>query len=615
MSGICGWVGSPPREEARKTLESMAAPLHKFDGSRQHHALAADCAVSAAGLGSQAAVVQSNGMTGALCGQVSFADAELNARAQRDGALAVMLELYRLRGADALQQLGGSFAFALIDQAAGAALLAVDRMGVHSLSYTLADGVLLFGSRADSINAHPAARPQINRQSLYNYFYFHMVPGPETIFSGQKRIEPGGYLSMRAGKLSSGRYWEMRFVENEARAFPDLKRAFIGTLEDSVRDLARSQSTGAFLSGGTDSSTLAGLLGRVTGAPAKTYSIGFEAQGFDEMSYARIAAQHFQTEHHEYYVTPDDIVDAVPRLAAIYDQPFGNSSAVPTYYCARMAQADGITRLLGGDGGDELFGGNERYAKQYVFSLYGRLPGALRKALIEPAAFGLPMGERITPVRKLKSYIQQASVPMPARLETYNLLERSGPQRMFTPDFFAAVDSTAPAALLHACYHSAHARSLINRMLALDLQFTLADNDLPKVTRSCELAGVDVQFPMLDDKLVAFSARLAPGLKLRGTRLRYFFKEALRGFLPDAIITKQKHGFGLPFGPWLQTHKPLQDLVGDSLASFKRRNIVEPAFLTELTHVRVAEHPGYYGTLVWVLMMLEQWLQHHRIAP
>jgi asparagine synthase (glutamine-hydrolysing) len=167
--------------------------------------------------------------------------------------------------------------------------------------------------------------------------------------------------------------------------------------------------------------------------------------------------------------------------------------------------------------------------------------------------------------------------------------------------------------LIHA-YNCARAHSLINRMLALDLRFTLADNDLPKVTRACELAGLDVGFPMLDDAVVSFSSALPPRLKLRSTRLRYFFKESMRGFLPDEIIAKTKHGFGLPFGPWLQTHRPLRQLALDSLADLKRRGIIRPEFIDELTSTHVESHASYYGTMVWVLMMLEQWFKQHRLV-
>jgi asparagine synthase (glutamine-hydrolysing) len=182
-------------------------------------------------------------------------------------------------------------------------------------------------------------------------------------------------------------------------------------------------------------------------------------------------------------------------------------------------------------------------------------------------------------------------------------------------EFLGAVDPHRPQRQVEHAYSQAHAATLINRMLALDLEFTLADDDLPKVARSCELAGVEIRFPMLDDRVVEFSAELAPELKLKGTRLRYFFKEALRGFLPDEIIAKKKHGFGLPFGPWLGTHAPLRELVGDSLQDLKSRNIVRPAFIDDLLTTRVGEHPAYYGTMAWVLMMLEQWFTQRQALP
>jgi asparagine synthase (glutamine-hydrolysing) len=203
-------------------------------------------------------------------------------------------------------------------------------------------------------------------------------------------------------------------------------------------------------------------------------------------------------------------------------------------------------------------------------------------------------------------------MPMPARYDNYNLLERLGPGVVFTGEFLAGVDRELPRVEVAQTYHQAQAKSLINHMLALDLKYTLADNDLPKVARSCELAGVAVRFPLLDDAVVAFSGRLAPRMKLKGTRLRYFFKEALRGFLPDEIITKTKHGFGLPFGPWLKTHPALRQLALDSLTDLKQRRIIRAELIDELTSVRVESHADYYGTMVWVLMMLEQWLALRR---
>jgi asparagine synthase (glutamine-hydrolysing) len=203
--------------------------------------------------------------------------------------------------------------------------------------------------------------------------------------------------------------------------------------------------------------------------------------------------------------------------------------------------------------------------------------------------------------------MRSASMPMPARYDKYNLVEYFGPETVFTSEFLAQIDVNEPRSAMAEFYEQGRGRSLINRMLGLDLKYILADNDLPKVSRSCELAALEIGFPMLDDAVVAFSARLAPSLKLNGTRLRYFFKQALRDFLPREILNKKKHGFGLPLGPWLQTHRPLRDLALDSLSDLKKRSIIQPVFIDELMSVHVDRHAGYFSSMVWVLMMLEQW--------
>ena len=375
--------------------------------------------------------------------------------------------------------------------------------------------------------------------------------------------------------------------------------------------MSKGERCGTFLSGGTDSSTITGLLGATSGAPAQTFSIGFDAEGYDEMVYARIAARHFGAAQHEYYVTPGDVVDAIPRIADTYDQPFGNASAVPTYYCAKLAHDSGMSRMLGGDGGDELYGGNARYAKQRQFAFYERIPPFLRHGLIEPVANRLPLTGQVALLRKARSYVAQASMPMPERYDSYNLLERLGAANVLTADFLAGIDTAAPARRLREIYGASDAQSLINRMLALDFQITLADNDLPKVTRMCELAKIDVAFPMLHDDVIDFSLRLPPGEKLRGNRLRHFFKEALKDFLPPEVIAKQKHGFGLPVGVWLQGREGLRTLAGDTLATLRGRQIVRADFIDRLLDEHLATHAGYYGTMVWILMMLELWFQRH----
>jgi len=198
---------------------------------------------------------------------------------------------------------------------------------------------------------------------------------------------------------------------------------------------------------------------------------------------------------------------------------------------------------------------------------------------------------------------------MPARLETYNLLQRTGYAEVLDERVLAAVDTMEPARLNAEAYFNPSAGSLINRMLALDFKTTLADSDLPKVVQSCNLAGVDVAFPLLDSRVVDFSLSLPPAMKLKGTQLRYFFKRALSDFLPEAIIRKQKHGFGLPFGEWVLKDERLRALTFDTLNTLKRRELVRAQFIDRLTTSLLPQYPGYYGAMAWILVSLELWLE------
>lgn len=526
---------------------------------------------------------------------------------ERETIAARLLRSYRTEGRRVVDALQGSFALAVFDGARGTALLATDRLGIQPLCYTVRETALVFGSDATLLRCHDGNAPGLEPQSIFNYLYFHQVPAPGSVYRGYQRLLPGTLLEWQAGGAELHSYWRLRYADQRGlEAFASLKSEFRQLLEGSVARAAGQARVGAFLSGGTDSSTVTGYLGVVRNEPAASYSIGFDAVGYDEMSFARTTAQHFATRHHEYYVTPDDIVDAVPRVAAAYGEPFGNSSAIPAYFCARMAASDGVERLLAGDGGDELFGGNTRYARQYGMSFYERLPRFMRQQLerLSPTSRvvnGLP------PLRKLRSFVEQARIPMPERLETYNLLMRIGPDMVLTPEFLAEVDFSAPEALMRSTYETVQADSLVDRMLGFDHKFTLADNDLPKVSRTCDLAGIDVTYPLLDDELVAFSATLKPELKLKGFKLRYFFKEALRDFLPPAAITKKKQGFGMPFGVWLDKNARLGEFVRENLEGLRGRGIVRPQFVDDLYARYLPEHPHYYGGMVWLLLMLEQW--------
>jgi asparagine synthase (glutamine-hydrolysing) len=515
------------------------------------------------------------------------------------------LELYSRHGADATSLVGGSWSLAILLPERGEVLLAVDRFSIETLCYAQEGDRVSFAERADEV---PVLDRELDRQSIFDYLHFHMIPAPSTVFRNVSRLPGGHAFTVRNGSSQVRTYWRHEFVEDHRIDFQSAKSEFLRLVEDSVRRQALEGRVGSFLSGGTDSSTVAGMLRRVSGRECDTYSIGFDSEGYDEMEYARLASRHFGTRHHEYYVTPEDLLSGIPEVARYYDQPFGNSSAVPAYFCARVAKADGITHLLAGDGGDELFGGNSRYATQRMFDAYNMVPQSLRRGVLEPLLADVAWTRKIPGLRQAGGYMRHARVPLPDRMETFNLIEALGVESILTPSFLAGIDRGAPLQHRRDVWHNCSAKSLVNRMLAYDWRFTLADSDLPKVRGTTRLAGVSVGFPLLDNALTDFSMTLEPEWKLKGMKLRWFFKESLRGFLPDEIISKKKHGFGLPFGPWAIRHAGLRKLAQNSLENLVDRSIVQADFVRQLFNKHLPEHPGYYGEMVWILMMLEIWL-------
>lgn len=546
-------------------------------------------------------------------GQVRFTDTRLEALRQERGAAAAWLAAVEQHGAQAARHASGRYAVILISDAGRRLRLISDRFATWPICYAEQNGRLYIASRADQLAAL-GHESRLEPQALYHYLHFHMIPAPRTVFAGVERLPQGQMLDWRDGKLSCTPWWRPQFSEERIPDLASAKQQFLDIVEQGVAralEEAEGGQVGCFLSGGTDSSTITGMLCKLQGRPAQSYSMGFDAEGYDEMEYARLAARHFGADHREYYVTPDDLVAAIPRVATHYDQPFGNSSAVPAWICVSRAREDGITHMLAGDGGDELFGGNARYAKQRLFAWYEHIPAPLRTALLEPV-FGSALASRLPLLKKGSSYVEQARVPLPERLDMYNMLSQLGLKNVFHAEFLAQLDLAQPAREQRATWQACTARAQINQLLYYDWKYTVADNDLVKVIGSTELAGVNVAFPLLSDELTDFSLGIPPEWKLKGSQLRWFFKEALRGFLPDEILTKKKHGFGLPFGAWVLKHQALGQLTRDALYGFKTRGLVRPEFIDQLLHTHLPAYPNYYGEMVWILLVLELWLREQQ---
>lgn len=610
MSCICGWAGERcGATDMHQILDTMTHASRCPAQADIQSALHTSRGAAACGDLYSTSLHDEDGIVVLLLGTPDWKDASLSGTARTRTPAAALAAAYRRFGIDLLAMLQGPFALAILEK--DTALLAIDRAGIHTLSYTLQDGCLVFATHTRSVAEHPLVKREIDPQGIYNYFYFHHIPSPGTIYQGIQKLLPAQYIRFSKGHIQKDFYWNLPFRARTSTPFEAHAERFRHLLTESVSSVSRTGPLGAFLSGGTDSSTVCGILAESGNEAVETYSIGYTAEEFDEMEYARIAARHFGCNPHEYYLQPDDILTAIPLITEYYDEPFGNDSAVPVYFCAKLAADDGIRLMLAGDGGDEVFGGNVRYAKQKIFEFYGKIPSMMRKGLLEPLLFHLPGSERISLLRKAISYINQANIPLPERMESYNFLYRQGLQDVFEPDFLSMVNPGLTDEWLREVYFRTDSDDPVNRMMHLDMKFTLADNDLRKVSGMCEVAGIAVHYPLLDDRLVEFSGELPSDYKVKGQQLRWFFKQALRDFLPDEIISKSKHGFGLPFGMWSLSHPPLRDLVNDSLNQFAERGILRRNYIVELQRQHREIHPTYFGKMVWVILMLEQWLQTH----
>lgn len=607
MGSIYGWLS---------TLETPSLP-HWVDSQR----VASKCLTTAVcktdfirhemaevaghGINQVPSVYQSAKYLVILEGSPQWQDAELAEFAKSHGAAQALAKGFIRYGRSVLNKVKGPFALCLLEPERRYVLLAIDRVGVRPLAFYWQNGLLVFGSELDQIIGHPMVKSAIDPQSIFNYLYFHVIPSPGSIYSGISKLQPGEFLEFNNGQLTRDFYWQLRYNDSHCSK-KELLAQLQAQLEQSVAVCEPDQQTGAFLSGGLDSSTVIGFYQKIANRPIDAFTMGFDADGYDEMEYARITAAYFKVKLHEYYVTPADVLQAMPLIAQTYDEPFGNDSAVPAYYCAKFARELGMTQLLAGDGGDELFAGNSRYAKQKVFGIYSHVPG-IAKSILEPLAFNL------RPLRKVKSYIEQADIAMPERMESYNFLHRTPLAEIFSEDFLKQIDAGQPLQDLRSTYDRTSNNDLIKQMLFLDGKFTLADNDLRKVNRMCDLAGVDVRYPMLQENLVEFSATIPSKWLMEGFNLRSFYKQGLRDFLPKETLTKSKKGFGLPFGVWMSSDKALKQFALDNLDGIAKRGFLNPSYINHLINLHQSGHASYYGIMIWILVMLEQWLVEHNL--
>jgi asparagine synthase (glutamine-hydrolysing) len=551
-----------------------------------------------------------------VAGSAHLVDGDTRAAGVRDiPALETVAALYRTYGLDAFARLQGQFCLALCDARTRRVVLATDRFATRVLYYSEHDGHLVFSSRLGWFTA--GQRAQLSHQALLEYLLFTTVPHPLTPYARILKVRPGHLLIVDPSGVRTAPYWDMSYPEERNGAgVVEWGRRLRTEIERAVERYVAAErcgdSIGAFLSGGTDSSTVAGMIIKITGAPVKVFSIGYAEPGYDELNYARTAASWFGLAHHEHRLTPAEAFDALGDVVSYYEEPFGNASALPTYSCARLARERGVAVLFAGDGGDELFAGNERYRSNEILSLYQRLPRSLRR-LTDPLFAMMPDGVPI--LGQARRYVRRSNIPNPRRFFSYDLLLTEPPSALLTADFLASVQPDRILAVAEDHFNRlAPETSELNRLLYLDLKLTIADNDLRKVSGMAELAGIEVRYPLLDARLAEFSGRIPTNLKLRGLEKRYLFKRALADFLPPAILKKPKHGFGAPVAVWMRNDTRWRDFVGDLLHDphARQRGYINPTVLDRFWKQLEDERAAFYGDSLWPWLMLELW--HRRQA-
>jgi len=614
MSGFCGWLareGNP--DSAPERLERMAASLPAGPDCSSAEILRSTAALALRGDAAESAWREEGGLAAVIIGYPRWAAAELQAAAQAHGHAAALLEAYRRHGADLLDGLFGHFAFAILDPRRGRAFCAIDRFGVYRLCLaTPRPGHFVFATSADSLRAYPGVGATISPQTLYQYLFFiDRVAAPGNIYDEQSKLCPGEALLFESGQLRRWRYWQLDYRRSSRASKAELQEALRERLEQAVARCLEGESaqrTASFLSGGLDSSTVAGFLAKAQSGQGRCVTIGFEHAEFDETGYAKAAARHFGLKHEIFNVGPSEVLDVLPKLAAAFDEPYSNSSVVPCYYCARVSREAGDDMILAGDGGDELFGGNTRYLKDGVFDHYRMLPAAVRRKLLEPILTSIPGRRSLPLLRQLSNYIELASRSVAHRMTSHNAFAFTPVDGVFSADAFAAIDPQGPARFAEGLYDEAAGDEKIQRMMHLDLQLTLADSDLRKVLTSCTTAGIRVRFPMLDDELAEFSGTLPASLLTVGGRIRQFYKDALAGFLPQVIIDKPKMGFALPMFQYIAELPALAEFFCDALTDLKRRSFFDSRFLDRMIDEARQGRPGTHAGVVWDLAVLETWM-------
>lgn len=525
----------------------------------------------------------------------------------------VIVHAYEEFGDACVERLRGMFAFAIWDARQRRVLLARDRVGIKPLFVSLNGERLLFGSELKTLLAHGDVDRDVDPAAVDDFFNYGVIPGSRAIFRGVEKLLPAHTLSidLDTWNATRRRYWQLQFASDDSLSCEEWQAALLDKLRESVQThLVADVPVGSFLSGGMDSSVVTGLATDVLATPIQTFSIGFREAQFSELDAAREIAAHFGTEHTE-QVVEADAASLLPSLAQFYDEPFADSSALPTFLVSQLASRD-VKVVLSGDGGDEALGGYSRYAHDLKeASIRGLIPSWLRRPWLSAAASVWPKADWLPRPLRLKTFLTNLSLSgADAYANTLSLCRQPLRSRLLNADLREQLVSHRGSLIAANGYRSAETDDPLSGMIAADMATLLPDDYLVKVDRASMACGLEVRPPMLDHEFLELCARIPSKWKIRDGETKWLLRETATSLLPESILKRPKQGFEIPVDAWLRG--PLQEMfretvLGNSspVSGFVDQNV---ASRTYESHLRGT---GRHGSTLWSLLSLAVWAERY----
>lgn len=525
------------------------------------------------------------------------------------GDTETILKMYEVYGVDAVTYLRGMFAFAIWDHKKGQLFVARDRIGVKPLHYYVDDSTLIFASEIKALLCNPDIPRRLNKEALHAYLSFLVVPAPLSMFDGIRKLLPGQWLMVKDGRVHIHTYWDVIY-DGSTTDFPAKSEAeycddLINILTDSIRlRLVSDVPLGAFLSGGIDSSAVVALMSRLMDRPVKTFSIGFSEADFDESGDARLVAKHVGSDHTELILNPKDALSVIPDLIEYFDEPFADSSAIPTYFVSALARKE-VKVVLSGDGGDELFGGYPWWHQRPAYQLHLKgYPKIVKKT-------GKFLASMCPPSVPGMHYLRNWNQPYERfLLEAKAVIGIQERNTLYTQDFSEEIKDFDPYGSHIAMMDRVAGDDWIAKLSYHDLKMYLPNDILPKVDMMSMMCSLEAREPLLDQDLVKFAARIPSTLKIKNGISKYIFKKALEPYLPSEVLYKKKQGFSIPLAVWLRG--TLREYVVDVLRSpkIKEQGIFYGPYIEQMLKEFMSGN-SRMNHKIWEIFVLEAWLQRH----